>query len=1283
MSIDVFGIDIDRFLGPGALCGEGEDEFIFSSSHTEDAEPGSLFGALLGRRINAASAWYQLGDFTLSLRSLPEDGSQPEIVPEGRSGQQGGMVNECSMLPAAESEAKHYEREGEEKDGGKLEMQEGPAQHNNLMRPYLQFATQRQFSAALYGSTYLQSCREVRETLLVDLTLLALQGIGSDVYCEEGPFPVIHVLGHSLHAITSLLRGFGWFYRIRRLLDAATESLSCSRDPAQLALAAGIRDVLYVCNASLSAARSAYADGENGSSGVVPSLADVWKSTALHRSALSNLLAAVAPHSLMQQLDWAKRDSSTAWNRATYTLLEPAAWSGVHRSSGWQLFDDVYKNVDRLRTVVWRGQGGLFHSRGGDDDDNEPSDSQASLLIASCLLRRVSIPLLALLQRLLFQIELDPDTEMVAAAEELGITLPISAEALWASEGGNAGDMGEIGGLLASQFWSNGRIALLASDRSSAAASLLQRCRHLEMTLVMPLHRRDIDSLLIGAADVERCYALLSADVRQRVDVWACEGVSGVVGHREKEGDVVAIEVKVGNLAAKNNQDQEGGEEEVAADEMEKTSQEIAPLTPGHAAVAGSNYFEGSQKGDADQSATISLMSPISLVREVDACLVEEAYAAIIEKYEALNRSVMVKHEATRWRSQRMATIGDSQNQLGRMFEQERLLWARELVIHKRYLKENPPSAIENPLNTKIQPNALVPGGDSHLSLADGGGSSSEAGGAATGERSSVRVSNAPGGDSHLSLADGSLRIARNLETLVEHEADVSMSAMEAIAAQNPEVQETIHANVVDSHLLFTVDHARLLRPDAGLEEEDATATALSSFWRGLQLLAAGNGLSSTVSPTATEGAGSVLLRPLASQMSGTLCRLVRVQCEVLDQAALLSAIDESALLRHIDSIDDVFLLSPRSDFASLLCATLVESHLERFPFRSSTHQQELLRAKYHQQPSREHSVLWSPASVSMAFARTVKYCSLRNAAHLAHASLHISIQSGDALLSTLAHEASAQTPSDAIFSARGLESIEISYAAPWPLCTIYTPEMLASLCVATRRVLELCQIATLVRLAWGDIRCLKLYLRDRDGTKNKSAQRPSVGATADPEGLSLRFFALCDSSKAVADGRMREMYTAFRLVQHSLRALLDFSSDRLRALQLRLRDDMASRCRSGLSGAIWALKRYAHDVPVYLFARGGGVLSLARAGEAGSIPHIPHAICGVLEACRSVLGVLAKLTSCSIEPSDAPAVVAELHGLVALLRSHGALLREACSHQDGAANRLNAQCLSMLFPDI
>jgi hypothetical protein len=504
------------------------------------------------------------------------------------------------------------------------------------------------------------------------------------------------------------------------------------------------------------------------------------------------------------------------------------------------------------------------------------------------------------------------------------------------------------------------------------------------------------------------------------------------------------------------------------------------------------------------------------------------------------------------------------------------------------------------------------------------------------------------------------------------------------------------------------------------------------------------------------------LLEPLSLQMSRSLCRLVRAQCELLDQASLLSAVrsNESgsssssssssdkgcaddntpsvprslsvagsprSLLAHIASVDDLLLLSPRSDFLLQLSAALVEGHLERFPFRATLAQQEQLLARYRDQPTllRDLASLWSPASVAVAFSRAVKVCTVRSRDHLAHATFHIAIQAHANNQSQSQSQSQPpisptllRRPCDCVFSSAGLAELSASYKAPWPLGCILDSDVLTKLCLGTRRVLELGQLSALLRLLWCDLRLLKVGFRqgaDRRGAGAKNGGRgqgkekgkgpgPASSALSSPaEAQSSGFLLMCSGTSGAEGARdqslgvttdpiacLREMGNAFRVVQQTHRALFDFTADRLRSLQLRLRHDIHQGASEGLSGVSWAVRRYAHLLPQSLFASSDReIWSAPQAPNfhypataldaAANIP-ISRALSAVLESCRAVLRSLSYLASCAVAPGDLSAVLSELRGSVRGLQAQSALLSARARQVENAAERADAQALLMFM---
>jgi hypothetical protein len=265
-----------------------------------------------------------------------------------------------------------------------------------------------------------------------------------------------------------------------------------------------------------------------------------------------------------------KEEDTGARAIAAPFLHHPEAWIEAAASGmGWQLLDDIYSKVEKLRRVVTRrsDRNSSIFSRGGRHDDyfgfdaagdceeegdgdgygdgeaeGGDAEAQANLAIASCLLRRVSVPLLDSLQRVMFHLDRDGcDTE------DVGALLAVSPRSLWdpahcASAGEQSSD---VAALYASQLWASGRIALLypevyaaaqqlalpaplsagdlAHSRSllsSAWQDLLDRCKHLESPLVLPLHPRDVAALVQSAKRAEQRLGEMRGEVARRLRTW-------------------------------------------------------------------------------------------------------------------------------------------------------------------------------------------------------------------------------------------------------------------------------------------------------------------------------------------------------------------------------------------------------------------------------------------------------------------------------------------------------------------------------------------------------------------------------------------------------------------------------------------------------------------------------------------------------------------------------------------------------------------------------------------
>jgi len=141
--------------------------------------------------------------------------------------------------------------------------------------------------------------------------------------------------------------------------------------------------------------------------------------------------------------------------------------------------------------------------------------------------------------------------------------------------------------------------------------------------------------------------------------------------------------------------------------------------------------------------------------------------------------------------------------------------------------------------------------------------------------------------------------------------------------------------------------------------------------------------------------------------------------------------------------------------------------------------------------------------------------------------------------------------------------------------------------------------------------------------------------------------------------------------VQYAFRATFDFTADRLRVLQRRLRRDLSqAHAGGGFSGVVAATKRYANDLPDYIFADCAGVG--ADEGEAAT-PAV--ALASVLAGCRRVLLIMSHLASCALTPEAGAATRAALLEAVEELQARQqrlALCAQAVEDNVEVANALS-----------
>lgn len=392
-----------------------------------------------------------------------------------------------------------------------------------------------------------------------------------------------------------------------------------------------------------------------------------------------------------------------------------------------------------------------------------------------------------------------------------------------------------------------------------------------------------------------------------------------------------------------------------------------------------------------------------------------------------------------------------------------------------------------------------------------------------------------------------------------------------------------------------------LLNPDmAYLEQEEAARDALASLPRAFSLMALSLGMTTfssvchSVSITgifsmqsgiveySSEGdaplaESSLSLKPFSAVMHESVGAAVKVQCAALNLAALYSLVAASDLLGHLDSIERLFLVSPKSDFLTAISTTLVDRFVEQNKLFLTDHidiENPRRRAQNKAIPCLwqneilstidaadglhgSYQRLWSPWRIQEAvgIASTRSNVNSVSAEYIRMARYHIDVPNTQTSLSS---GVAAYDPMNELCSMHGLQFLKLEYLTDWPIPAIITPATLDRIGSMTRRLLELSQLNELLRITWAQLRVRQQFsqrLMAKDGQRGKS-------------------FRLLD----------REINGCFRILQSTVQALLNYMSDRVHSSTQRFRDRMVRSAHYGLDEAVSAIEEYAHCLQVASF---------------------------------------------------------------------------------------------------
>lgn len=255
-------------------------------------------------------------------------------------------------------------------------------------------------------------------------------------------------------------------------------------------------------------------------------------------------------------------------------------------------------------------------------------------------------------------------------------------------------------------------------------------------------------------------------------------------------------------------------------------------------------------------------------------------------------------------------------------------------------------------------------------------------------------------------------------------------------------------------------------------EGDNALYRGFSSLSKVLHVFALKSGIAEDLPLSNFEGNDSEKARLLnllfnekfSSIVSRSICAAVSFQCRALDQAVLLTAIRERSLLKHINAIEDTFLISQRSRVLCSIVASVIDAHRDRFP-------KSLLvtAAEVSSRVSSVHKLAWTSRSFDDAFKSLGQSVSAENSTDKTAVSAFLIDHR------KIIAEEGVERTTFSIYSTFEMKFLSVVYDAPWPMPFIFTSESMNRLSLCTRRLVSVYQSVYIGQLTWEDVKVRRL----------------------------------------------------------------------------------------------------------------------------------------------------------------------------------------------------------------
>jgi hypothetical protein len=420
-------------------------------------DDGDLFGALIHRKVHPNSELYLSMDMCLTIPFLDEprdifvDGDSTFDRKYNEPRTENTLFSDfhqeiCGIEPNICMVPRSSEGENDRSEVREQSVSPAVTQQH---RQYLTLASKEEFFKALHNSQYIDGTKPGLlwpESMCSMLCLRSIAGVDSAIFdIKRGRPANIFVVGYSPDSVKSLLNDFFEVYTIRKILSKVATSLSqpyitkgalksSVNDPASLALGGALDDIMQLCDTSIT-----QLEAHLLSSASACSLTAIAKATLAPKAVLRHIFYLIAPTDLRSYPQirqyWENIENSQCilnpelidfylnvykWKQPLSEASNetyPTAWNLLshllNKLSSTQMFHSATLDNVEARTlyqpILLRGDESLLSCLSTKRVTDVPNVSldYIRVCVASFLVRRVSLPLMDQVERILFRLHCD------------------------------------------------------------------------------------------------------------------------------------------------------------------------------------------------------------------------------------------------------------------------------------------------------------------------------------------------------------------------------------------------------------------------------------------------------------------------------------------------------------------------------------------------------------------------------------------------------------------------------------------------------------------------------------------------------------------------------------------------------------------------------------------------------------------------------------------------------------------------------------------------------------